>query len=71
MKKKRYLADLKKKRLNKTKVFMSAMLKNGNKGKNKNRLDSEEDLEDLDVEEIMKIYKSQGIIKKDKKEIQD
>jgi hypothetical protein len=71
MKKKRFLADLKKKRLNKTKVFMSAMLKNGNKGKNKNRLDSEEDLEDLDVEEIMKIYKSQGIIKKDKKEIQD
>ena len=58
MKKKRFLADLKKKRLNKTKVFMSAMLKNGNKGKNKNRLDSEEDLEDLDVEEIMKIYKS-------------
>jgi len=71
MKKKRFLADLKKKRLNKTKVFMSAMLKNGNKGKNKNRLDSEEDLEDLDVEEIMKIYKSQGIIKKDKKEIQE
>jgi len=36
---------------------------------NGERVDSEEDLEDLDVEEIMKIYKSQGIIKKDKEEI--
>jgi hypothetical protein len=31
--------------------------------------ESEEDLEDLDEDQIVKIFKAQGIIKKDKEEI--
>jgi hypothetical protein len=57
--------------MNKTKVFMNAML---NKGKKKiigKTCDSEEDLEDLDVEDILKIYKKEGIYKKDQKEMQE
>lgn len=68
MKRKRFLADQKKKRLNKTKVFMNAML-NRNKRKNNHKLvDSEEDLEDLDVGEIKKLYKEIGILKKETKQ---
>ena len=43
---------------------MSAMLDKRKSGLNKNKVDSEEDLEDLDVDEIKNIYKSQGIITK-------
>jgi hypothetical protein len=45
---------------------MGTTIKNKDGTINGAKVDSEEDLEDLDVEEIMKIYKSQGIIKKDK-----
>lgn len=51
------LADQKKKRLNKNKVFMSAMLVTGKNGANRAKMDSDEDLEDLDVEEIRELYK--------------
>ena len=33
--------------------------------------DDEEDLEDLDEEQIIKIFQSQGILKKSKKEIEE
>ena len=65
------LAKNKKFRLDKNKVFMGTNLKDKTAIINGQKNDSEEDLEDLDVEEIMKIYKTEGIIKKDKKEIQD
>jgi len=57
---KRMLAEARKKRLNANKVFMSTnLIKMKPIGQKKE--DSEEELEELDIDEILKIYKDQGI----------
>ena len=58
-------------KLDKNKVLMGTNLKDKTAIINGQKNHSEEDLEDLDVEEIMKIYKTEDTIKKDDKEIQD